>query len=252
MVAGFESFREHFSGYEDCYTVIGGTACDILMNEAAQAFRATRDVDMILLIENRYAEFAAAFWEYIKEGEYTCGWNSSAQPHFYRFTNPKSRDYPKMIELFSRRPDFQMEHPEVHLTPLPVSEEISSLSAIMLDENYYQLMLEGRLVVDGVSLLGAEYLIVFKAKAWLDLTSRKAAGEHVNSDDLKKHKNDVFRLFVISDPEKRIPLAPPVADDMRAFLEAMAGEQIILQNIGIKGITVEEILSSLRTIFVLD
>ena len=43
MVAGFKSFREHFGGYEDCYTVIGGTACDILMSEAAQAFRATHN-----------------------------------------------------------------------------------------------------------------------------------------------------------------------------------------------------------------
>ena len=37
MVTGFESFRAHFQGYEDCYTIIGGTACDILMSEAAFA-----------------------------------------------------------------------------------------------------------------------------------------------------------------------------------------------------------------------
>ena len=34
--------------------IIGGTACDILMNKANLDFRATRDIDMILLIENRY------------------------------------------------------------------------------------------------------------------------------------------------------------------------------------------------------
>ena len=50
MVTGFESFRAHFQGYEDCYTIIGGTACDILMSEAALPFRATRDIDMILLL----------------------------------------------------------------------------------------------------------------------------------------------------------------------------------------------------------
>lgn len=27
MVNGFDSFREKFKGYEDCYTIIGGTAC---------------------------------------------------------------------------------------------------------------------------------------------------------------------------------------------------------------------------------
>ena len=52
MVIGLEAFREAFKGYEDCYTIIGGTACDILMNKANFDFRATRDIDMILLIEN--------------------------------------------------------------------------------------------------------------------------------------------------------------------------------------------------------
>ena len=251
MVTGVDSFKEHFRGYEDCYTIIGGTACDILMREAALEFRATRDIDMILLIENRYEEFAAVFWDYIKAGQYKCGWRNSDQPHFYRFTEPQVANYPKMIELFSRRPDFQVEHPEVHLTPLPVSEDISSLSAIMLDDNYYKLMLDGRRVADGISVLDAEYLILFKAKAWLDLAKRKEAGEHVNERDLRKHKNDVFRLFAIADPEARIELSKPVANDMDTFLQAMSGEQIVLRDLGITGITVEEIFDSLRVIFTL-
>ena len=28
MVIGLEVFREAFKGYEDCYTIIGGTASD--------------------------------------------------------------------------------------------------------------------------------------------------------------------------------------------------------------------------------
>lgn len=62
MVTGFESFRTHFAGYEDCYTIIEGTACDILMSDAALEFRATKDVDMILLIEERFPDFAKLFW----------------------------------------------------------------------------------------------------------------------------------------------------------------------------------------------
>ena len=34
----------------------------------------------------------------------------------------------------------------------------------------------------GVTVLDAAYLIPFKAKAWMDLTDRKAAGEHVDID----------------------------------------------------------------------
>lgn len=249
MVSGFDSFRERFSGYEDCYTIIGGTACDILMSEVGLDFRATKDIDMILLIEERFTEFATAFWGYIKDGGYTCGWKSSELPHFYRFTEPQTAGYPIMIELFSRRPDFQIEHPELHLTPLPVSDEISSLSAIMLDDSYYQLMLAGRKTVDGVSVLGAEHLILFKMKAWLDLRQKKANGAHVNDRDLKKHKNDVFRLFPLVEPSVQIAVSPTVEADMKQFVQAMQDEPIDLQHLGIEGVALDEILRTLEKMF---
>ena len=100
-------------------------------------------------------------------------------------------------------------------------------------------------------MLGAEYLIAFKAKAWLDLTARKAEGAHVNDRDLRKHKNDVFRLFAIVDPQVRIQLSPSVAEDMRLFLSAMEQETINLRALGIMDITVQEILTALRTMFLL-
>lgn len=250
MVNGFDSFREKFKGYEDCYTIIGGTACDVLMNEAGLDFRATKDIDMILLIEERFAEFAAAFWSYVKDGGYKCGWKSSDVPHFYRFTEPQTPGYPVMIELFSRRPDFQIDHPEVHLTPLPVSDELSSLSAIMLDDNYYRLMLAGRKTVDGVSVLGAEYLMLFKMKAWLDLRQKKADGSHVNERDLKKHKNDVFRLFPLAEPTVQIAITSAVKVDVEQFINAMKIDSIDLERLGIEGMPLEEILRTLKRMFV--
>ncbi|CCY60689.1 putative uncharacterized protein [Clostridium sp. CAG:264] len=30
MVVGIDTFREKFKAYVDCYTIIGGTACDII------------------------------------------------------------------------------------------------------------------------------------------------------------------------------------------------------------------------------
>ena len=70
MVSGIDTFREKFAGYEDCYTIIGGTACDILMSEADLDFRQTKDIDMILILEDKRAEFAEIFWKYIKDGGY--------------------------------------------------------------------------------------------------------------------------------------------------------------------------------------
>ncbi|SEQ28217.1 hypothetical protein [Butyrivibrio sp. TB] len=58
MVAGIDSFRDKFRGFEDYYTVIGGAACDILMSEADIDFRLTKDIDMILILEDKKEEFA--------------------------------------------------------------------------------------------------------------------------------------------------------------------------------------------------
>lgn len=110
MVTGIESFKEWFKGSEEQYAVIGGTACDILMTEEGLDFRATKDIDLVLII-------------------------------------------------------------------------------------------------DGVTVLDAAYLIPFKAKAWMDLTDRKAAGEYVDSKKIKKHKNDVFRLTELIDPTSKV-IAP--------------------------------------------
>lgn len=50
MVTGIESFREWFKEFEDQYVIIGGTACDILMTEEGLDFRATKDIDLVLIV----------------------------------------------------------------------------------------------------------------------------------------------------------------------------------------------------------
>ena len=52
-----------------------------------------------------------------------------------------------------------------------------------------------------VGVLGAEHLILFMMRVWSELCRRKNEGEHVNSADIKKHKNDVFRLMNIINPD---------------------------------------------------
>ena len=51
MVRGLERFREFFADYSDRYVLIGGVAAYLSMEEAGQAFRATRDLDIVLIVE---------------------------------------------------------------------------------------------------------------------------------------------------------------------------------------------------------
>jgi hypothetical protein len=46
-------------------------------------------------------------------------------------------------------------------------------------------------------VLIVEALVLFKIKAWLDLSNRKSQGENIDTSDIKKHKNDIFRLSTI-------------------------------------------------------
>jgi len=71
-----------------------------------------------------------------------------------------------MLELLTRN---ILDIPNTaHLTPIPIAGNIDSLSAILLDEAYYNLVLENRISIQGATIIPAHSLIPLKVKAWLD------------------------------------------------------------------------------------
>ena len=185
------------------------------------------------------------FWDFIKEAEYEHKNKSTGNAQFYRFTLPKSKEYPYMIEIFSRNPEFITLDEDAVLTPLPIDDEISSLSAILLNESYYELLRSGQVIVDDIPVLSATCLIPFKAKAWLDLRERKAKVEAVDSKNIKKHKNDVFRLAQLLTANSRQQLGDEILNDMKRFLAEMENEPLDLKSLGIRGLDKNEILNVL-------
>ena len=61
MVSGFTKFKERFQGFKNQYVIIGGTACDLIMENEELPFRATKDVDIVLIVESITAEFGRQF-----------------------------------------------------------------------------------------------------------------------------------------------------------------------------------------------
>ena len=86
------------------------------------------------------------------------------------------------------------------------------------------------LIIDGVTVLDAAYLIPFKEKAWMDLTDRKAAGEHVDSKKIKKHKNDVFRLTELIDPTSKVMAPQGVYEDIQILSSGCRRKALILSS----------------------
>lgn len=164
MVKGFQSFSKWFQGYEKEYAIIGGTACDLLMAEEGLTFRATKDIDMVLIIESLTPEFGQKFWQYI---------------------------------------------------------------------------------------IQAGYLILFKAKAWLDLSAQKKNGEDVDSKHLRKHKNDVFRLSALLGPGTQIHVSPQIFSDIQSFITAMGNESVDEKQLGLLG-TKESILQRINVTYIVS
>jgi len=71
MVIGLDIFTEHFKSHTDQYLLIGGGACDHFFQKKGLDFRATKDLDIILIVEALSNEFFRRFWEFIWNGEYS-------------------------------------------------------------------------------------------------------------------------------------------------------------------------------------
>lgn len=249
MVRGLDLFKEHFKDHIESFLIIGGTACSILLEGLTPPFRATKDIDIILLVEKMDPKFGKVFWDFITQGGYKNSQQSTGKRTFYRFKNPDNENFPSMIELFSSKVEGFEPAPGSHLTPIPFDDEISSLSAILLDDNYYPFLQSGRVIVDGLPVLSAERMIPLKVRAYFDLSTRREKGDKIDSKDIKKHQNDVFRIFPLLTETSRIQLPDAVAGDMRNFLSDVSKEKLDLKPFGIMTMNLAEVLKRLEEIY---
>lgn len=228
MVRGLDIFREYFAGHADQFVLIGGTAATLAMEEAGIEFRATKDLDIVLHIEALRPSFGEAFWSFVEAGGYEIRQASdTGKPVFYRFQKPADERFPAMLELFCRAPEGITLAEGSHLTPIPIDEAAASLSAILLDDVYYEFILTGRKEIDGLPWVGEDRLIPLKASAWLDLGDRQAKGEQVDSKNIRKHANDVLRLSQLLTPDTRIAVASRIAEDLTRFLDGIEADRSI-------------------------
>lgn len=254
MVRGLDVFQGWFAHYTDQYVLIGGTAASLAMEEAGLAFRATKDLDVVLHVEALTPAFGVAFWQFVEAGGYAIRQASdTGKPIFYRFQKPADDRFPVMVELFARAPDGLRPAEGSQLTPIPLDEAVSSLSAILLDEAYYAFVLAGRREVGGLPWVGEDRLIPLKAMAWLDLSARKDRGAKVDARDVRKHLNDVLRLSQLLAPATRIPLVQKIGDDLTQFLVAVASDPSIdPKALQLGNVTIADLVARIAQAYELD
>lgn len=217
---GLDTFSEFFSEHSGSYVVIGGAACDHYLAEFGFTYRQTDDIDIILVVEALKPEFVERFWDFIEEGEYEV-LQKGEKNRYYCFKNPKKKGFPIRLELLSRTPDIISTAEDARFTPIPTEEELERLSAILMDEEYYDFTIANSSEVNGLFRANVFGLICLKAKAFLNLTAERESGKTVHSERINKHKNDVFRLAVTLSGEDRTELPKEIEQDLKSFLDIM-------------------------------
>lgn len=234
--------------------LIGGVPTILLLEEGGLDARATKDLDVVLCVEALTPDFGRKLWRYIEQGGYAVR-ERGPEPHrFYRFNKPANPEFPHMLEFFAREPGFAPLAPGAELTPVPLGEAVASLSAILLDAEYYAFIHAHKRVLEDLSIVSESCLIPLKARAWLDLSARKVAGEAVDEDDIRKHRKDVIRLSQLLRADAPTKLSGTIAADLQRFLIALEADLTAQQLKDLTGTASmpAELVARLRASFGLD
>jgi len=105
---------------------------------------------------------------------------------------PKNIEFPFQIELFARNPDLLDFDEQSYLTPIPVDDDLTSLSAILMNDDYYHFMLDNSVLGNGLHRANIEALICLKAKAYLEITERIANGSKEDANNFGSTREMCF------------------------------------------------------------
>jgi len=233
-LAGLSHFEEHFREFKDQYVIVGGFATLMLLDrELPNHGKATHDIDLVLLTTSSI-EMADRIKIYIKEGGYTIQKGQQDRYQYYRFVEPQVEGYAKEIELFAAE-EYGIELDEgQRIIPIDPEEGLYSLSAIMLDTEYFDMIKHNIEEIDGIPYSNTLATMLLKMSAVYDLY-------HRSDDKWKKHRRDILKLALLLTGEEQVILIGRMIADVDFFkleLEKLT-PKMIKQIVG-KGIMVDK------------
>lgn len=206
---GENFLTEYMQQYADDYILIGGNACALNFENIGANFRATVDLDIVLITESTNAQFYMHLWDYIVEhgyeGKVYRGANAGGSA--YRFIQPEDNRIPNVpvqIELFSRKPEYfetALAKNRPHITPIKAGQGISNFSAILLDDDVYDFIRSSRIPLKGISTVNLECLFGLKSMAWHSNQVLFDEKKIKDKNTVLKHPQDMVSIInVIDDP----------------------------------------------------
>lgn len=260
MVKGFEVFREAMSQFANNFVVIGGTACDVSLADTGRTRHITKDIDIIVIVENLTADFQKEFWHFIRQAGYRIGKRENSVGDsvyaLYRFNCPKRDGYPWQIELLSRQSDM-LDDSALKIEPLKVEDSQYCLSAIVMDDDLYRFVVQHSELREGLRMADEHALVCMKMYAYLNLKHDKELGLPVDADDIRKHRRDVFNLLATGKMNSSVAVCRSIYDTFMRFVEDMNGlhtenPKVLAQSIGVNSMLIDSYFDLLKNIFLLE
>lgn len=231
---GENFLTEYMQQYGDDYILIGGNACVLNFENIGANFRATVDLDIVLITESTNDQFYEHLWEYILEHGYEgkVYRGSNAGGSAYRFIQPEDNrapNVPAQIELFSRKPDYfdaVLAKKRPHITPIRTGQGISNFSAILLDDDVYEFIRSSRTILKDISTVNLECLFGLKSVAWHSNQILFEENKIKDKNTVLKHPQDMIRIAnVIEDP--KITFFPvQIFDSLQHSKECLSSQDI--------------------------
>lgn len=189
-------FAKYFSAFPDCYSVIGGTATLMYLEERnpGQHGKATKDLDIVVLDlseDQKQSKFLDRFKSYVETMGYSPFEGENGKIKAYRFVDPKKGPAPRQIEIATNAAA------GIPLTQKAQKLDAFDMSAIVCDPEYLRFVRANSELrpamgqgSEPVPLAKVIPIVMMKALAYLNLEG--TSGFHSG-----RHASDIVRLSSI-------------------------------------------------------
>lgn len=261
MVTGYEIFREAMQDHIDNFIVIGGTACEVCLADTGRTRHVTKDIDLIVIVDNITRDFLSDFWQFIHNGGYTIGKRENSVGKIvyalYRFNHPSQEGFPWQIELLASQAERLLEPQNIRIEPISANGGQYSLSSIVMDKDLYDFTIAHSEIREGMRMADEIALIALKMRAFLNLSKDKKEGKTVHSDDILKHRRDILNLMATGKAIGPVSVCHSIFGDAVEFVSEMRrihqdSPQVLAQSMSVPPEAITEYLNLLDELFVLE
>lgn len=251
MIQGIESFTDYFKDNSNDYVVIGGLATAMIMNDLGFIARATKDIDLVVIAKDN-EEFLIKLLKYIDIAGYTTKQRTDedSRRNLFRFLDSEDKSYPEQIELFAIHNADSEILSDSHIIKIDTPKYYNYLSAVLLNTEYFNLLIKYTTNIEGLHVATPEALIPLKIHAHLNLLEAE-------DSDAKKHFTDVVRLITMLDEEDEVNLEGLPKEDFIKFLPILSATDSntirnILKEAQVGKVPKEAILELLTSTYLID